>query len=587
MKKKEKTQGAVSRRGFIKSTALGVGATVLSGLDAKESSAKSKQSAGSWYKEADVVVIGYGGAGVVAAITAHDAGAKVLVLEKAPFRGGGSTSICFGVCAAPTSVKDATDYLYAACGGNDPGGSTTPKEVIEAWAEEVCKNKEWWDKMGIAHKEMSMPEFRNLPGSSSMSAVTATGMGQAFFTKLDQHVKDRGIEILFDSPAEELIQDPDTKEILGVKAKVKGEEKRIKAKRGVVLCTGGMDFNEDMKREFLKCYPMKFYGWKFNTGDGVKMCQKVGADLWHMDMLAGGYCAWFPEDPADTGYTITVSGNNYIWVNRLGQRFCNETNWMRQLHKGWTIFSEFSFDGPGYLRIPTYLIFDETVRKAGSLGGTVESTGREILPAELGGTSPWSKDNMTEIEKGWIKKGETIEALAKAIGGYMTADTLKATITKWNSFCDAGVDSDFGRISAKGGSSGGPGGAGPAGGGAPGGAGAAGGGAPGGAGAAGGGAPAGFGAAGGGSKNQGKIETPPYYAISLYPGMVCTHGGGRRNGKGQILDPDKKPIPRLYSAGTFGSVLGRIYSVFGGNVGECCAFGRISGRNVAAEKPWS
>jgi len=69
--------------------------------------------------------------------------------------------------------------------------------------------------------------------------------------------------------------------------------------------------------------------------------------------------------------------------------------------------------------------------------------------------------------------------------------------------------------------------------------------------------------------------------------MVTTHGGGRRNGKAQILDPDKKPIPHLYSAGTFGSVLGRIYSVFGGNVGECCAFGRIAGRNAAAEKPWS
>lgn len=579
MKQKKETKDIVSRRGFIKTTAVGVGATVLSGLDIKDSSAKSKQVADNWYKEADVVVVGYGGAGVVAAITAHDAGAKVLVLEKAPFRGGGSTSISFGVCASPTSVKDATDYLYAACGGNDPGGSTTPKEVIEAWAEEMCKNKEWWDKMGIEHREMSMPEFRNLPGSSSMLAVTATGMGQSLFSKLDQHAKDRDIEVLFDSPAAELIQDPDTKEILGVKAKVKGEEKRIKAKRGVVLCTGGFDFNEDMKRDFLKCYPMKFYGWKFNTGDGVKMCQKVGADLWHMDMLAGGYCAWFPEDPADTGYTLTLSADNYIWVNRLGKRFCNEPNWVRQLHKGWTIFSEFSFDGPGYLRIPTYLVFDETVRKAGSLGQTVESTGREILPAELGGTTPWSKDNMAEIEKGWIKKGETIEALAEAIGGQMTADVLKATITRWNSFCDAGVDSDFGRTGAMGGFPGGSGGGGAPGG--PEGGGAPGGGAPGG---ATGGAP---GTAGGASRNLGKIETPPYYAVSLYPGMVATHGGARRNGKAQILDPDKKPIPRLYSAGTFGSVLGRIYSVFGGNVGECCAFGRIAGRNAAAEKPWS
>jgi len=534
MKRNEGTQKAVSRRCFIKTTALGVGATVLSGLEAKESSAKGGQTADSWYREADVVVAGYGGAGVVAAITAHDAGAKVLVLEKAPFRGGGSTSISFGVCACPNNVKDAVDYLYAACGGNDPGGSTTPREVIEAWAEEVCRNKEWWNKMGIEHKEMSMPEFRNLPGSSSMNAITATGMGQALFFKLNQHAKDRGIEILFDSPAEELIQDPETKEILGVKARVKGEEKRIKANRAVVLCTGGFDFNEDMKRDYLKCYPMKFYGWKFNTGDGVRMCQKVGADLWHMDMLAGGHCAWFPEDPADTGYTLSTRTENFIWVNRLGKRFCNEPNWVRQMHKGWPIFSEFSFDGPGYLRIPTYLVFDETARKAGSMGETVESTGRETLPAELGGTTPWSKDNMAEIEKGWIKKGDTIEALAEAIGAPMDATTLKASIEAYNGYCTSGKDPEFDRA----------------------------------------------------ARSLKPVETGPYYAISLYPGMVCTHGGARRNGKAQILDPDKKPIPRLYSAGTFGSVLGRIYSVFGGNVGECCAFGRIAGRNAAAEKPW-
>jgi len=170
---KNRKEESASRRGFIKTTALGVGAGVLTGLDNRESNAQNKANDDDWYKEADVVVVGYGGAGVVAAITAHDAGAKVLILEKAPFRGGGSTSLSFGVCSCPNNVKDAVDYLYAACGGLDPGGSTTPKEVVEAWAEEVCKNREWWEKMGIEYNTMMMPEFRNLPGSSSMNALTA------------------------------------------------------------------------------------------------------------------------------------------------------------------------------------------------------------------------------------------------------------------------------------------------------------------------------------------------------------------------------------------------------------------------------
>jgi succinate dehydrogenase/fumarate reductase flavoprotein subunit len=533
-----KRNKGLSRRDFVKTTATGVGAGVLTGLDSKDSSAQSKTNKDNWDREADVVVVGYGGAGIVAAITAHDAGAKVLVLEKAPFRGGGNTGICMGVCAAPTNVDDAVAYLWEGCGGNDAGGSVTPKDVIVAWAEEVCKNKEWWDKMGIKYHTTNMPEFKQFPGASSMTAIGASRMGQDFFLTLDKHVKVRGIEVLFDSPATELIQDPSNKQILGVKAKSGGGEKNIKARKAVVLCTGGFEFNEEMKRDFLKCYPMKFYGWKYNTGDGVKMAQKVGADLWHMDMIAGGYCFWFPEDPFNVGRQLNVGSNNFIWVDKFGRRWHNERDPLYNPHKGWVIFLQFSLADAGFSRVPTYLIFDETARKAesemfsGSQSWMEGLSGREILPVELGGAPEMSKDEM--IEKGWIKKGDTLEVLAAAIGEKMDPAMLKASVETYNGYCAAGKDPEFGRD----------------------------------------------------ARTLKPVETPPFYAASLYPGMVCTHGGARRNGKAQILDPDKKPIPRLYSAGTFGSVMGRIYAVYGGNVGELCAFGRIAGRNAAAEKPW-
>jgi len=529
----EKGSSALSRRNFIKTTAAGVGATALAGFSSTEAIAAGLPK--KWDKEADVVVIGYGGAGIVTAITAHDARSKVLVLEKAPSLGGGSTGISFGTLVSPTNKDDAAAYLYAACGGLDPAGSLTPKEVVEAWAEEVCKNKDWLGKMGIEYRTMMMPEFKNLPGVSAMTTLEVPGRGQAFFLTLDKKVKERGIEVMFDSPAIELIQDPDTRQILGVKAKSKGEEKKIKAGKAVVLCTGGFEFNEEMKRDFLKCYPMKFYGWKYNTGDGVKMVQKVGADLWHMDILAGGNCAWFQDDPVNVGYPVSARTNNFIWVNKFGSRYCNEQDWVSNHHNGWVIFSEFSFAEPGYSRIPTYLIFDETARKSGSIYESFGSTTREILPNELGGYPAWSKDNISEIEKGWIKKGDTLEALAAAIGAKMDPGLLKGSVETYNSCCAAGKDQEFGRD----------------------------------------------------AKALQPVATPPYYAVPLYPGLVCTHGGARRNEKAQILDPDKKPIPRLYSAGSFGSVYGRIYSVFGGNIGELCAFGRIAGRNAAAEKPWS
>lgn len=537
MKRDKDREGYLSRRGFIKTTAVGAGATVLAGLDTKDAKAQNRPIIDNWDKEADVVVVGYGGAGVVSAITAHDEGAKVIVLEKAPFRGGGNTGMSFGICSSPNNVKDAVDYLYAACGGHDPGGSLTPKDIIEAWAEEVCKNKDWFEKMGIEHQVMKqgMAEFPNLPGASSMDALETTGRGQALFLTLDKRVKERGIEVLFDSPATELIQDQSTREILGVKSKSEGRTKNIKAGRAVILCTGGFDFNEEMKNEFLKCYPMKFYGWKYNTGDGVKMTQKVGADLWHMDMLAGGNCAWFPEDPLNTGYALEMRANNFIWVNRYGDRFCNEMNWAMNHHKGWVIFSEFSLEKAAYTRIPTYLIFDDSFRKAGPLNESFQSIGREFLPLELGGYPKWSEDNMTEIEKGWIKKGDSLEALAAAIGGDLDPALLKASVETYNGYCAAGKDPEYGRS----------------------------------------------------DRTLLPVETPPFYAVSLYPGMVCTHGGPRRSARAEILDPDKKPIPRLYSAGSFGSIYGRIYSVFGGNLGELCAFGRIAGRNAAAEKTWA
>jgi predicted oxidoreductase len=81
------------------------------------------------------------------------------------------------------------------------------------------------------------------------------------------------------------------------------------------------------------------------------------------------------------------------------------------------------------------------------------------------------------------------------------------------------------------------------------------------------------------------LDTPPFYAVPLWPGLNNTFGGPRRNGKAQIVNVFGKPIPRLYSAGELGSIFVQ-YPQGGANVGECIAFGRIAGASAAAEKPW-
>src|SRR5207244_10316097 len=81
------------------------------------------------------------------------------------------------------------------------------------------------------------------------------------------------------------------------------------------------------------------------------------------------------------------------------------------------------------------------------------------------------------------------------------------------------------------------------------------------------------------------VHKAPLYAVELSPSMLNTQGGPRRNARAQIVRSDGSPIPRLYSAGELGSIYSYLYQG-AGNIGECLAFGRISGRNAAAEQPW-
>ena len=240
-----------------------------------------------WDYEADVVVVGFGGAGAVAAITAHDAGAKVLILEKVPV-GGGSSAASGGFTSCPKNVDDAVTYMYAL------HGKVTPKEVLQVWAEEACKIADWWDEIGIKYTRVSgRSGFKEFPGWSAMDNLVSSRGGPC--GKYHQLVKDRGINVLLIVPRRELVQSSQTKEILGVLAESQGKTIAVKAKKAVVLCCGGFEFNEEMILNYMRPYPMKSIAWRYNTGDGIKMAQKVGADLWHMNTVTGVHWPLVPR----------------------------------------------------------------------------------------------------------------------------------------------------------------------------------------------------------------------------------------------------------------------------------------------------
>lgn len=493
----------------------------------------------SWDKEADVVILGYGGSGVVAAIEAADKGSVVLALEKSPISGG-CTRISDCNITSPDSVDGMVQYLKATIGQNNVSDS-----VIQSVSEETYRNPEWLKSMGISLTigKGTMSEFPEAPGQAHMTSgrPSVSGVenkssqgahGGSMCDALAEQAKVRGVNVLYNTPARELIQNPETREIIGVRSEQNGKEILVKARKAVILCTGSFDFNDEMIRNYLRPYPMKFAGWIFNTGDGIPMAAKVGARLWHMNGVCGYYCPWFEE--GKSGYLFMGTRKpSWMYCDKNGKRFADESKLME--HNFWKYLTEIDETGLGFSRNPGWVVFDETARGAGPLAQSYTSW----LPEGLGGAPAFSNDNSEEISRGWIIKGETLKDLAEKTG--MKEDNLKAEIEHINQVAAEDVPDKFGRFKGL------------------------------------------MGVLGA----IGPWDSGPYYAMRVYAGAVSTTGGPERNEKAQVVGHNGKPIPRLYEAETLGSIWGDHYGPFGGNVGiSVLAGGRIAGRNAAAEKPW-
>jgi succinate dehydrogenase/fumarate reductase flavoprotein subunit len=511
----------VDRRDFLKGSAA-AGAALAAGDVAGSWIPAPAMAAGlpaKWNKEVDVVVMGTGHAGLAAAITAADAGAKVVILEKMKkeFEGGNS-KVSGNMWWTPTNLPEAIQYIEALSYG------LTDRDCVQALAEEMLKLNAWLEKLGIKKTPLGIfqPEHPGLPGSACVRTWSSggSGDGRLWFPLRDQ-VEKWKIEVMYEAPAKELVQTP-TKEIAGIRAEVGGKPFFIKAKKGVILCCGGFEFDFEMQKQFLPGWPIYCQGTPGNTGDGIRMAQQVGAALWHMNNPLAGLGGLVVPEFAPVVIPISVSGG-YIRVDKSGKRFMSET---RASRHGFGV-KEFVlyFDGVigDFTRLPCFVIFDEAVRMRGPLA----SSGRKFGWFGWFSGYEWSRDNSKEIDKGWITKGETIADLASNLG--MKPEELNATVTRYNGNCKNYVDPDFDRQKG----------------------------------------------------SLIPLEKPPYYAVKIHPIMYNTQGGPRRNSKCQVVDPNGQPIARLYTAGELGSFWGWMYNG-GGNNAECLCTGQIAARNIVA-----
>ncbi len=506
-----------------------------------------------WNAEADVIIVGYGLAGAVAAIEAHDSGAEVLVIEKSQYPGGCSI-LSGGMILCARNAEDATKYLIETSGGR------VDEELIRAFARDLAENEayitrlaqtcgattrntkahepgerdesgyvplgypfpgyETFYRTGVGH----VPGFEGFPWVQELRATGVNMMKVVF-----DNVERRSVKVMLSTSVKKLTTSA-SGAVTGVIAGSEGKETAFKARRAVILACGGFEQSEWLLKQYLQGLPFYSMAPLTHTGDGILMAQKAGAALWHMWHVHGSYGYKFDEFPIAfrthlAGPRNPKRGLPWIVVDKFGSRYMNECQPAPQdtSHRAMELFDP---DMPGYARIPSYLIFDEAGRKEGPIA----------QPLAIGDYRyDWSRDNTAEIAKGWIMKEDTLAALARRIReskdneARMEPETLAATVSRWNDMVKQKKD-PLQR-------------------------------------------PPG---------TMVPIAVPPFYAVPVWPIVSNTQGGPQHNVRQQIIDAFGQVIPGLYAAGELGSFWSHLY-LLSGNLGECLSSGRVAGRNAAAD----
>lgn len=384
-----------------------------------------------WDGQYDVVVVGFGGAGAVASATAADEGARVLLVEKAPEgHEGGNTRVCGQMFAYGAEDEEGTYEYYQALAG----GHSIPEELLRVYTKNVAHmydvmeeltgipKSEYFDWTGSILGSMS-PEYPEFPNAEKISLnALHEGFSDGFLWQtLRGLVTDRSdkIDVWFESPATHLIQDPQTKIILGVQVERDGNVLNIRADNGVILATGGFENDPEMVANYLGLSDYVVCGGLYNTGDGVRMAQEVGADLWHMEAYEGigsmaGTSVSIPDEYASG--TTTIAGNGgIILVGGDGRRYLNEGETSRHGHVRLS-------DAWVNVRRPlrSFIICEETVYQANA---------SKIQDYALN-----------------VQHAGSIEELAELID--VDPESLSATVERFNGFVKDGYDPEFGRDAA-------------------------------------------------------------------------------------------------------------------------------------------
>ena len=488
----------------------------------------------------DVVVVGAGGAGMTAAITATDAGKKVIVVESQPIAGGNSVRSTGGMNAAKTPYQDKNEFKEAAgvektlataaekyadnatitalaatvksqwdaYQANPQGyfdsvelmeldtliggkGKNNP-ELVKALAENSAAAIEWLASIGADVKNVGA--FGGASVKRIHRPVNADGkvtaVGAYIVPILEKNLQDRNVQFLFDTTANEIIM-KDGKAV-GIKATGKDGNKVTINAKSVVIATGGFGANAEMVEK----YKPELKGFATTNaegaqGQGIDMATAVGAATVDMDQIQIHPTVHIEEDGNAHLITEGLRGDGAILVNAEGKRFYDEVSTRDKVSAAIIAQPEKS----------AWLVVDQSmVDKSAVIAGYIKS--------------------------GYTVTGATYEELAKAMG--VDEATFTSTMNTWNQAVEAKSDAEFGRTSF-----------------------------------------------------ANPLTTAPYYAIKITPAVHHTMGGIVINPKAEVLNEKGEAISGLYAAG---EVTGGVHGAnrLGGNaVADFVVFGRIAGQSAA------
>jgi fumarate reductase flavoprotein subunit len=453
----------------------------------------------------DVVVLGAGLAGHCAALEAADAGARVMLMEKMA-RYGGSTLMSAGSFAlagtdlqAQVGVQDTPEGLHAELTRISEGKADP--SLVRLYVDHQLESYQWLLAQGVAFHSVSLSSGTAVPRTHP---TDPRQLMDALHARVLAHPL---IQYQSQAAATELIFDGTDRQVQGVAYIHKGQQLTVRIRRAVVIATGGFTRNRALVQKFApELANTPAWGGEGNTGDGLTMAWALGADMLDMGYVTGTFGVainHYPDLSVHEGDALFLRMAMYrggIAVNVQAQRFADESQSYKKL-------AALCLAQP---RAIAFQIFDQRVME-------------QSVP------TPSVNDFQGALARGIVKQAATLRELAALIG--LDADTLEATVSRYNEMLRQGEDTDFGRKTL-----------------------------------------------GGGWGQPVTLDQGPWYALPSSAALLSTYCGLRVDTQMRVLDVHAQPISGLYAVGEVAGGFHGAGYMSGSSLGKSVIFGRIAGR---------